>query len=109
MPEFHPTFKTGSNTQQADKFLVESFPKEGSTSQFHPSLRDFLDNSNVREDFGQTPSRSKCFHVQRLHVVDIFQVFIFTKYFIYYSKMVYNLPKVFNLTRLVLKTHSIHL
>ena len=38
--EFHPAFKTNSNTHRANKFLMENSLKEGSTPQFHPSLRD---------------------------------------------------------------------
>ena len=107
--KFHPTFKTSFDTQQAGRFLIESFLEEGSTSQLHPSLRDFLDNSNVRRDFGQTPSRSKCFHVQRLLVVDNFPSFYFVEYSLYYSKMVDILPKVFGKFSEVLNFHHLFL
>ena len=46
--KFHPTFKVVSNTQQANEFAIESFLKEGANLQFHPSLRNFPDNSNTR-------------------------------------------------------------
>ena len=47
----HPTFKLGSNTQQANVLLIESFLKEGLNPWFHPSLIDLTDNSNVQGDF----------------------------------------------------------
>ena len=41
VPKFHPTFKIGSNTWEANKLLIESILKEGSIPRFHPSLREF--------------------------------------------------------------------
>ena len=36
----------GSDTRQANEFLIEFFLKEGSNPRFRPSLRDFMNNSN---------------------------------------------------------------
>ena len=45
--KFHPTFEIGSNTWWVDGLLIKSFLKEGSNPRFHPSLRDFANNTNV--------------------------------------------------------------
>ena len=45
---FHMTSKQAPMYAQFNKLLIENFLKEGSNPQFHPTLRDFIDNSIVR-------------------------------------------------------------
>ena len=47
VPKYAPTFEIGIETWLAGELLIESFFKEKSNLRFHPSLRDFMDNSNV--------------------------------------------------------------
>jgi hypothetical protein len=52
--KFHPTFKIDSNPWRAiEILLIASFLKEASPPQFHPSLRDFTDNSDILRTVGK--------------------------------------------------------
>ena len=44
--KFQPTFKIGSNTQLANKLLIKIILIDRSNPWFHPSLKDFTDNSD---------------------------------------------------------------
>ena len=43
--KFHPNFIMGFGTQQANELLIKRILKEEPNPQFHPSLKDFMDNS----------------------------------------------------------------